>query len=119
MSYRSHQMPKKQQGKIKGYQQQKQKQELLSSDILDELNRTNKLISQVIQTLTTALVKNAAQQPEKLLQMNKSLIHLLQVIDAAPEDKISTRELLRTIKSYNMHRFLKEAEELGFVSRRP
>jgi hypothetical protein len=49
--------------------------------------------------------------------MNRGLIHLLQIIDQAPKGQISTRMLLKSIKSYDLHRLIKKAETLGFIKR--
>ena len=72
----------------------------------------------VIQTLLEATVnKKDGGLHRMVFQMNKGLFHILEIIDKAPNGKISTRDLLRTINSYNMHKLLKEAERLGFVKR--
>ena len=72
----------------------------------------------VIQTLLEATVnKKDGGLHRMIFQMNKGLFHILEIIDKAPNGKISTRDLLRTINSYNMHKLLKEAERLGFVKR--
>lgn len=72
----------------------------------------------VIQTLLEATVnKKDGGLHRMVFQMNRGLFHVLQIIDKAPNGKISTRDLLRTINSYNMHKLLKEAEKLGFVKR--
>ncbi len=72
----------------------------------------------VIQTLLEATVNKKDGGLHRLVfQMNKGLFHILEIIDKAPNGKISTRDLLRTINSYNMHKLLKEAERLGFVKR--
>jgi hypothetical protein len=72
----------------------------------------------VIQTLLEATVnKRDGGLHRMVFQMNKGLFHILEIIDKAPNGKISTRDLLRTINSYNMHKLLKEAERLGFVKR--
>jgi hypothetical protein len=72
----------------------------------------------VIQTLLEATVNKKVGGLHRLVfQMNKGLFHILEIIDKAPNGKISTRDLLRTINSYNMHKLLKEAERLGFVKR--
>jgi hypothetical protein len=72
----------------------------------------------VIQTLLEATVNRKDGGLHRLVfQMNKGLFHILEIIDKAPNGKISTRDLLRTINSYNMHKLLKEAERLGFVRR--
>jgi hypothetical protein len=72
----------------------------------------------VIQTLLEATVnKKNGGLHRMVFQMNKGLFHILEIIDKAPNGKISTRDLLRTINSYNMHKLLKEAEKLGFVKR--
>jgi hypothetical protein len=72
----------------------------------------------VIQSLLEATVnKRDGGLHRMVFQMNKGLFHILEIIDKAPNGKISTRDLLRTINSYNMHKLLKEAERLGFVKR--
>lgn len=72
----------------------------------------------VIQTLLEATANKKDGGLHRLVfQMNKGLFHILEIIDKAPNGKISTRDLLRTINSYNMHKLLKEAERLGFVKR--
>ena len=72
----------------------------------------------VIQTLLEATInKKDGGLHRMVFQMNKGLFHILEIIDKAPNGKISTRDLLRTINSYNMHKLLKEAERLGFVKR--
>jgi hypothetical protein len=72
----------------------------------------------VIQTLLEATVnKKDGGLHRMVFQMNKGLFHILEIINKAPNGKISTRDLLRTINSYNMHKLLKEGERLGFVKR--
>jgi hypothetical protein len=73
--------------------------------------------SQVMQTLTDATFLKLGGQDKAVLDMNKGLIHILELINKAPEGKMSTRELLRTINSTAMHKLLKEAELYGFVKR--
>ena len=72
---------------------------------------------QVMDTLTEATLLKMGGQEKAILEMNKGLIHILELIDQAPNGKISTRELLRTVNSTSMHKLLKEAELLGFVKR--
>lgn len=71
----------------------------------------------VIQTLTQTTLERLGGRRKAIFQLNKGLIHVLELIDQAPEGKISTRELLRTINSTTMHKYLKEAELSGFVKR--
>jgi DNA-binding HxlR family transcriptional regulator len=73
--------------------------------------------SQVIQTLREATLDRLGGSARAIFDMNKGLIHVLNLINQAPEGKISTRELLRSINSTSMHKYLKEAEELGFLKR--
>jgi len=73
--------------------------------------------TQVIQTLREATLQRLGGSAKAIFQMNKGLIHVLNLINQAPEGKISTRELLRSINSTSMHKYLKEAEELGFLKR--
>lgn len=80
--------------------------------------RLREMQYRVIQTLLEATVnKKDGGLHRMVFQMNRGLFHVLQIIDKAPNGKISTRDLLRTINSYNMHKLLKEAEKLGFVKR--
>lgn len=80
--------------------------------------RLREMQYRVIQTLLEATVnKKDGGLHRMVFQMNRGLFHILQIIDKAPNGKISTRDLLRTINSYNMHKLLKEAERLGFVKR--
>ena len=71
---------------------------------------------QVLQTLTEATLLRLGGQ-KAIFQMNKGLIHVLELIEKAPGGRISTRELLRTINSTAMHKYLKEAELSGFIKR--
>ena len=80
--------------------------------------RLKQMQYRVIQTLLEATVnKKDGGLHRMVFQMNRGLFHVLEIIDKAPNGKISTRELLRAINSYNMHKLLKEAERLGFVKR--
>lgn len=80
--------------------------------------RLREMQYRVIQTLLEATVnKKDGGLHRMVIQMNRGLFHILEIIDKAPNGKISTRDLLRTINSYNMHKLLKEAERLGFVKR--
>jgi hypothetical protein len=80
--------------------------------------RLREIQYRVIQTLLEATVsKKDGGLHSMVFQMNRGLFHILEIIDKAPNGKISTRDLLRTINSYNMHTLLKEAERLGFVKR--
>ncbi len=80
--------------------------------------RLREMQYRVIQTLLEATVnKKDGGLHRMVFQMNRGLFHILEIIDKAPNGKISTRDLLRTINSYNMHKLLKEAERLGFVKR--
>ncbi len=80
--------------------------------------RLREMQYRVIQTLLEATVsKKDGGLHRMVFQMNRGLFHILEIIDKAPNGKISTRDLLRTINSYNMHKLLKEAERLGFVRR--
>jgi hypothetical protein len=72
--------------------------------------REFKMKTQVIQTLTEATLQRLGGSAKAILEMNKGLLHVLHLIDVAPEGKISTRELLRSINSTSMHKYLKEAE---------
>ena len=84
----------------------------------EKKKKLRKVQYRVIQTLLEATVNKKDGGLHRLVfQMNKGLFHILEIIDKAPNGKISTRDLLRTINSYNMHRLLKEAERLGFVKR--
>ncbi len=76
-----------------------------------------KMKLQVMQTLTEATIQRVGSFEKAIFQMNKGLLHVLNLINQAPEGKISTRELLRIINSTSMHKYLKEAEELGFIKR--
>jgi DNA-binding MarR family transcriptional regulator len=73
----------------------------------------------IMEKLTKAtLARFEASSYTTILRMNRGLIHVLQIIEQAPNGgKISTRELLRQIKSDKMHKLLKRAEELGYVKR--
>jgi hypothetical protein len=80
--------------------------------------RLREMQHRVIQILLEATVnKKDGGLHRMVFQMNRGLFHILEIIDKAPNGKISTRDLLRTINSYNMHKLLKEAERLGFVKR--
>jgi hypothetical protein len=80
--------------------------------------RLREIQYRVIQTLLEATVNKKDGGLHRIVfQMNKGLFHILEIIDKSPNGKISTRDLLRTINSYNMHKLLKEAERLGFVKR--
>jgi hypothetical protein len=80
--------------------------------------RLREMQYRVIQTLLEATVnKKDGGLHRMVFQMNRGLFHILEIINTAPNGKISTRDLLRTINSYNMHKLLKEAERLGFVKR--
>lgn len=80
--------------------------------------RLREMQNRVIQILLEATVnKKDGGLHRMVFQMNRGLFHILEIIDKAPNGKISTRDLLRTINSYNMHKLLKEAERLGFVKR--
>ena len=84
----------------------------------EKKKKLRKVQYRVIQTLLEATVNKKDGGLHRLVfQMNKGLFHILEIIDKAPNGKISTRDLLRTINSYNMHKLLKEAERLGFVKR--
>jgi hypothetical protein len=67
--------------------------------------------------LTEATLERLGGSAKAIFQMNKGLIHVLNLINQAPEGKMSTRELLRSINSTSMHKHLTEAEELGFIKR--
>lgn len=80
--------------------------------------RLREMQYRVIQILLEATVnKKDGGLHRMVFRMNRGLFHILEIIDKAPNGKISTRDLLRTINSYNMHKLLKEAERLGFVKR--
>src|SRR5215210_1420705 len=70
--------------------------------------------TQVMQTLMEATLDRLGGSARVIFAMNKGLIHVLNLINQAPEGKISTRELLRSINSTSMHKHLQEAEQLGF-----
>jgi hypothetical protein len=55
--------------------------------------------------------------PRKILSLNRGLIHLMHIIDKAPNGQISTRKLLKSINSYDLHHLIKKAEALGFIKR--
>jgi len=84
---------------------------------LSEEDNRLKMKLQVIETLTEATFERLGGSARAIFDMNKGLIHVLNLINQAPEGKISTRELLRIINSTSMHKYLKEAEELGFIKR--
>jgi hypothetical protein len=92
-----------------------------STDIANLLEREHvketdsKLMSQVIETLVAAVPQPT---PQQLLHMNRGLIHVLQIIDQAPNGQISTRKLLETINSGDLHKLIKKGEELGFIERK-
>lgn len=91
---------------------------LISKAIRQE--RKRKLVEmkmQVMDTLTEATFLKMGGPYKAILEMNRGLIHVLELIDQAPNGKISTRELLRTLNSTSMHKLLKEAEAFGFVKR--
>jgi hypothetical protein len=79
--------------------------------------RELKMKTQVMQLLTEATLQRLGGSTKAILEMNKGLLHVLHLIDVAPEGKISTRKLLGSINSTSMHKYLKEAEELGFIQR--
>lgn len=73
-----------------------------------------------MQTLRTATINEivpSLSSPQKLMSMNKGLIHLLQIIDKAPNSQIPTRRLLDIINSRDLHKLIKKGEELGFIKR--
>jgi hypothetical protein len=84
------------------------------------VNKEAEMRYHVLQTLFEASVRRKTSNARSALyNMNRGLIHMLEIIEKAPNGKITTRELLKTIKSYNMHKLLKEAQILGFVKRTP
>jgi hypothetical protein len=82
----------------------------------DEEERREKILSLVMQTLASAAVATPPT-PQKLLQMNKGLIHILQIIAQSPKGQISTRKLLEAINSGDLYKLIKKAEKLGFIKR--
>jgi hypothetical protein len=79
--------------------------------------RKEKMQNQAVQALVNSTLERISNSYEMIFGMNRGLIHILQLIDSAPGGKISTRELLRTMNSMNMHKYLKQAERLGYVRR--
>jgi DNA-binding MarR family transcriptional regulator len=72
----------------------------------------------IMDKLTKATLARFGDPYKTILHMNQGLIHVLEIIEQAPNGgKISTRELLRQINSDRMHKLLKRAEELGYVKR--
>jgi len=91
----------------------------LSTNAIRE-ERKRKIVEmkmQVMQTLTEATLLRLGGEHKAIFQLNKGLIHVLKLVSQAPGGKISTRELLRSIKSTSMHKHLKESELLGFIKR--
>jgi|SRR5215218_5245985 DNA-binding MarR family transcriptional regulator len=89
-----------------------------NANLLDwenEEERRTKIMSLVMQTLASAA---EPLSPWKLLQMNKGLIHVLQIIDQSPKGQISTRKLLEAINSGDLHKLIKKGEKLGFIERK-
>ena len=83
-----------------------------------KLSREDLETSPAVQLLVDSTLERLSTSYETILHMNRGLIHVLDIINKAPEGKISTRELLRSMNSMNMHKYLKEAERLGYVDRR-
>ena len=71
----------------------------------------------ILQTLTETTLLRLGGGNKAIFELNKGLIHVLELIKKAPGGMISTRELLRTINSTTMHKYLKEAELSGFIKR--
>jgi hypothetical protein len=86
---------------------------LLEWDDVDEADY--KLMSQVLETLASTVPQPT---PGQLIRMNRGLIHLLQIISESPDGEISTRELLETINSGDLHKLIKKGEKLGFIERK-
>jgi len=73
-----------------------------------------------MQTLRVATINEITvplSSPHRILSMNKGLIHLLQIIGKAPNGQISTRKLLDTVNSRDLHKLIIKGEELGFIKR--
>jgi hypothetical protein len=95
----------------------KRKEEL---KIIREKMRSLRNNTTAMQTLRVATINDivpALSSPEKLVSMNRGLIHLLQIINKAPNGQISTRKLLDTLNSRDLHRLIIKGEELGFIKR--
>jgi DNA-binding MarR family transcriptional regulator len=74
--------------------------------------------SPVMQTLMMSTLNDIEiTSPQKILSMNRGLIHLLYIIDKAPNGQISTRKLLDGINSRDLHHLIKKGESLGFIRR--
>jgi ABC-type uncharacterized transport system permease subunit len=91
------------------------------TDIINLLGRGSvdqaeiNIMSQVIRTLESMLPQPSTKQ---IFQRYRGLIHILQIIDASPNHQISTRKLLETINSGDLHKLIKRAEILGFIKRK-
>jgi hypothetical protein len=81
--------------------------------------KTEKALMQAyaMQQLIDSTLQRIGNSYETIFNMNRGLLHILDLIDKSPGGKIPTRELLRTMHSYNMHKHLKEAEKLGYIKR--
>lgn len=88
---------------------------LLEED--DDNQKRMRMAHQIVKSLTDETIRDI-MLPERVFQMNKGLIHILQVINDSPSGNISTRDLLRTINSYNMHKLISKGERLGFIKRK-
>lgn len=88
-------------------------------DELPSMTRKQMTQHQVMRPLIESTIQRLGSSNKAIFHLNRGLIHVLKLIDQAPDDKISTNELLRNMHSFNMHKYLKQAESLGYVIREP
>jgi hypothetical protein len=107
---------------IMGRKHNKAKYDRLRKSLIERNEKTKELIKEVeqsLETLRTHTIKMRLSTTENILNMNRALIDLMETINNSEEGKVSTRELLREMGSFNVHRLLVEGEELGFIKREP
>jgi hypothetical protein len=73
-------------------------------------------LSQVRQLLVDDYTKHVLTN-DRLFQLNEGLIHVLQVINDSPTKQMSTRSLLKIVKSHNMRKNIEKAHRLGLIRR--
>jgi hypothetical protein len=84
-------------------------------ELLEKIERMQDLMT--VQTTLERAALGEPTDPQKLIHLNRGLIHVLQVIQNSPTGRISTRQLLREVNSDKMHKLLKKAEDLGLIDR--
>ncbi len=83
----------------------------------ETVNKDDNNTEMMLETLQQAVLYESKAEPYKLVQMNKGLIHVLQVIRDAPNGRMSTRGFLKEIGSWEMQKDLKKAVDLNLVRR--